>query len=395
MNLRILLLASGVTTVGDFASLSGITFLFYRDSSVLNLAYLQSFSSLFSVIFSPFLGRLSDRYQVKAVLVASNILLAATCFGMALFSLEVLMCLFLVKNLLLDVSRCATEKLLPLVVEVEKLAKFSAQLSMVRHVSTVGGLFVGTIVSVEFSYLVFGLDGLTFVAAFILLGFLSIPIVAKSNPILVCGTGLGVQRASSKVFVKYFFANQSNRSILFMFVACHVGWGMKDIVGINLITTHYGVDPSLYGLYCSVAVFAELLCAAIVSCSLGRVWNFNRKQVWWWVVMLAVFFAGNMFFNSPTLGFVLKFLEGCASVMVGLVGGYFLVLKAPHSIRGTVSGVVTSLSCLGLILGKVSSGLLIEHYPPQLVYLVVGMMIFLSTLILYIFMSRDRGAAYR
>lgn len=367
-----------LTTVGDHISFSGITYIFFERDNLLQLSLIQSLSSLSLIISMPFLGRLADRYPLKYLFILCNILLCAISLKMAFSTINYIMILFILKNVILEVSRCSQEKLLPLLVTSNELAKSSAQLSLLERLSTIIGIIIGPFIAHYYSTIVFLVDGLSFLICTALYSQLSLQANIPSTNLT------DIQRCSfidipglKSIFTKRIL-NNKNITIFIIFFICHFGWGMKDVLGIKLLEQHYAILPMYFGIYSSTAYLAELIFASISSCYLGKILFFSRKQVFIWAGLLALSFIANDLSNGQTYCFIVKFIEGCASVMTGLICGYFLVLKSPDSIRGTISGTVGSSASLGLIIGKMTSGILEKYIMAEYIYTIFGIVIIAS-----------------
>lgn len=389
------LLGYGLSTVGDWAALSGLSYLVYERASLAQLGLLQSVSVVMAVLVAPLLAGFVDRAPPTRIIVWANLGLFALSFGFLHFGFAAYLALLAAKSALYEASRLAQDRWFPMLMAASALGQAMGGLSLIRESAAAAGLALGVYLAAHYGVGVFLFDAASFAVFALVVAYLGRRLceartsdgrAALHPPGDVAATGI-FSLSGPRNAAEYLMAKPHLLPAVLVFALCHLLWGMKDVIGISVVESHFQQDASFFGAYSAVGQLAEVAVMALVVLGIVRL----REQVpfaAWMAFLLGVAFVLPALFESLSWAIATKFAEGAFSVMTGLLFGYILVLRAPAYVRASMSAVVGALTSLCLILGKTVAGFAAGRFSGIEIYAAFGCLVSIAVLGVWAFWVR-------
>jgi hypothetical protein len=396
------LLAQNVSELGTELDKAGLRILFIQAlgqaEGLKAIGLVESVPYLFAMFLAFPLGTLAGRMTLRRAALTVNFLLGVVTLGMFGFKFVPLAVSVQVLRRCGDsffgaVYNRAITTVAPggALANAQQLATLSGQatkqVSLLLGASLVGYIGVG----------IFGLNALTFLAAAMLFASLDRPANPAPAPVLdESETAIVLQEQVTPAFwsvvaqqieeiflemgvgLRYAFTHPSYLAALGLFTATQVNLAVK-LAGVALLN-RWGLPATNLGYYEAVAMLGEILVLVGVNLLRRRgVLLFTNSEgvvktnhVWVASVALSLTMIGTGLAPSGQIGFVVKALEGAATIICCMYAQSALTLLVPVNLIATLSGFIELWRALTVGSASLAIGIYAGQLGASNIYIAVG-----------------------
>lgn len=366
---RRLLAAFAISTFGDWLyNIVLLAWIYDRTGSSTWVAVASVARILPVILFSITAGDIADRFERRTVMIVSDIVRAATLFGLvlvAMFSGPPLLAVVLVfvTSALGTAFLPASDAMLPSLVEPDHLPSANAGITVVQYLSLAAGPAVGGLIALLGSpTIVFAANAISFVLSAVLISMLPSSRserVAVESPFERVGAGLREIRSSTRLLA--LVASLPLTSFL----------PGTTYVLLVLLSTR-ALDLEAEGatfLYAAIGVGA-----IIASWFVDRV---ARAAAPWAVLIVSNGVMGVAFAllgasEDLIVAYIFCAAIGAGTLVADVVSFTLLQKVVPQALLGRVFGVVNALLYLGMALGSLAAPFLERVVGLEAAFVIVG-----------------------
>lgn len=374
----------GAWTLMELAQWMGsaaVTYLMFASGGVARVAVVQAVPLLVVSVGAPFMGVLLDHLAAKRVIVAATCLFSAKSLGHLWLQWQWYAGLMVIDAVLMAALAQAYVRLLPVLIVGSQIDRVSGWASLGTSVARTLGLAAGP-------FLAFHLHTGVFVIVAAGLGLAGALLACVRGDALPAarlqGRGLGAVARGLVRGARHLWAGRERISILILFLLAHVLWGLDDALALPIAEHVLGIAPAWAGTYAAVGTLAEMAGALLIARGLLGSGARVVARVGGALVLLGATCWAVLYARSPEAGFVLKFLGGLASVVIGILCQNALVLRHPVELRARLLGLLTAMGGLVMVAGKAVAGYLSATLAVVTIYAGAGVLIMASVTVLLV-----------
>ncbi len=389
-DVRLLVTGATVNSIGDWLlELALPLFVFIETGSGIQTAFVYVLRLGVGFLFGPIGGRIADAVRLKPALVSTNLLQIAALGPLLVVTDERVWPIAVVvalQGLITSVNDPASFALLPRLVEGEQLvaanSAFSAGGSIARLVGAAAGgiaLELGGLTTVAF------LNAATFLVGAVTAWLLSDR--ANTRPATRDHNKIDT---SVRAAIKTVRAHAGLPAILWVQGIAHVIFGGFPVLFIVFLTEYLGSGGSEVGVVRASSAIGGLLGAAAVGALAARIAP-AHLMAGGYLLFCVVSFA---FINAPPFTtavwvyMVLYGATGFPGVASGVGTQSTAQLLSPPDILGRFGGLMSAVSNLGMGLGAVLAGVLLEVTTSRTLLNIEAGMFGICAMIAYLFIVR-------
>ncbi|MGH3913231.1 MAG: MFS transporter, partial [Pseudonocardiaceae bacterium] len=338
-------------------------------------------------LLGPLTGTISDRFDLKRVMVGCELAQAGLLIVIALWlpSLPVLLALVALRAIAGQIFQPASRAAIPAVVPDRDLGSANAAIGLgTNGGEALGPLLAALLVPVLDIRGVLIVDAATFLASTALLTFL--PSLKQDRP---TGAARGTFLTDTKAGLSYIWTTPLVRTIclgFFAIVACN---GIDDVALVFLATDTLGGGPSAVGL---------LLAAVGIGLFLGyALLTRPHRPIAMGTLLLAGFAissAGNLLTGlawAVAAAFAVQTIRGLGIAAMDVAVNTLLQRTVPRKLLGRVFGTLYGAIGIAAALSYLLGGLLIDLTSARIAFLVGGTGGLLATLAVAVALRRSAG----
>ncbi|PFA69814.1 hypothetical protein CN378_03330 [Bacillus sp. AFS015802] len=331
-----------------------------------------------SALFGPLLGALSDRYNRKIMIVASDVLRAIFLIAV-LFTgnLYIIFTLIFLMGILKALYVPVRSAIIPELVSKENFPRIVVlQGTTQRIINIAGPALAAAIIGFTNPTFALKLDIITYLAAAILSYFVYIPIhkVSKNKGIV----------ADMKDGFLYLFSQSLIRKLNFYWVILNFGFGGLTVL-LLLYLEEINMDNATYGLLMTVLTIGMLLGTMAAS----KVKDTQKEKMldllpfsFGVCYSFLLFDVGTLFLFVVVLILGLNF--GLFNVMASIIFG----LNIPNEIRGRVYANATAFTTLAFSASTIIAGAMKEYFTVSTIFFVIGIFVAFFSFAVMIFHNK-------
>jgi len=396
-NRDVALLVSGATVnnVGDWLlELALPLYVFTETGSGIQTAGVYVLRLGVAFLFSPLGGRLADTWRLKSTLIATN-LLQILALAPLLFVSEnrvwPIALVVVLQGLISSVNNPASFALLPRLVDGEQLVAANSAFSAAASISRLIGAAAGGI-ALELGGIgvVAVLDGATFLAGAAAAGLLSAKADARPHR-----TEVGDDDVSIKAAIKEVRARPAVAAVLWIQGISMMIYGGFPVLFIVFITEYLGSGESELGIIRASSALSGLLAAAVVGSMAARVAPAQLMAGGFllFAVVTALFVNAPSFTTAAWVYLVLYAATGFPNVAAGVGIQSTIQQLCPPNVLGRVGGLMSTVSSLGMGLGALVFGVLLEVTTARTLLNIESSMFLICAAVGYLFVVRAPATA--
>ncbi|MDQ3150636.1 MAG: MFS transporter [Actinomycetota bacterium] len=327
-------------------------------------------------LLGPLTGTISDRFNLKRVMVGCELVQAGLMVVIALWlpSLPLLLALVALRAIAGQIFQPASRAAVPAVVGDRDLESANAAIGIgTNGGEALGPLLAALLVPILDTRGVLLLDAGTFLASAALLTFL--PSLTRDSP---TGTGRGTFLDDTVAGLRYIWATPMIRAIGLGFFAIVAFNGIDDVALVFLATDTLGGGDSAVGLLLAAVGIGLFLGYALLARP--------HPQVAMGTLLLAGFAissAGNLLTGlawAVVAAFAVQTIRGLGIAAMDVAVNTLLQRSVPRDLLGRVFGSLYGAIGIAAALAYLLGGLLIDLTSPRIAFLVGGTGGLLATL---------------
>ena len=361
-NLRIAWSAVFVNDTGDWVLIVALpVFVFIETRSGSATAILFMLQAGIAALLGPVGGSLVDRWNLRRVLVWTNLAQAAALLPLIAVNSERVWPAYIVMGLqsaLSQLNNPANIALLPRLVESEELSSANAALSAAASLARLGGAALGgLLVSWRGLPPVIVFDGLSFL------------LVAAAVPFIRADTSAAQSSTQSvgriRAGLRSVASNPPLGTILSIQGLAQIAQGGFVVLFVVFLVESLGDDGSAVGLIRGTMAIGSLVGSVIVARMAKK---FSAESLFS-VGLMGMGVVSLLFWNAPLVTttiwvyivlFALSGLPGSA-----LTVGLFTTIqtRSPREVLGRVVGFLSTSEAIGVATGSIIAGLLVDYLP--------------------------------
>jgi DHA3 family macrolide efflux protein-like MFS transporter len=376
INRNFLFIWSGqfVSRVGDaFYSIALAWWVLRMTHSSAMLGIMLAAAALPEMIVGPIAGVFVDRWNRKAVIVASDMLRGTVFLSMALLSSLKLLTVWEVFVATITVSMLsaffssASMALIPKIVMTEDIPRANSLKKITSGIATIIGPLLGAIsVNLLGFSTVFGANGLTFWISSMLTMFLTLR--HENN----------VQKrvfTSLQESFKFIAQNQVVLRVLVIIAIVHVFFGGLE-VALPIISSHAGSGGLQYLAYLQMSLGVGMVGSALIL-NHAKPKHIKSRLLFLIVSMLGVCFiafgfVGRWGTHMRYAELVIIFMIGAVVTIASVLWQSILHLSTPSHLTGRIFSITSTLADTSLPLSMLIYGMLMRSILPEMLLMVSG-----------------------
>jgi MFS family permease len=310
-----------------------------------------------TILSNPFMGKLLDRYQPRAIMTVDNFgracIIGAIPLLYALGALHLTMvyALALLSGILSPATEIGCRIVIPRLVPDEELEKANSLSSISWDFATlVGPAMAGILVTVISAPAVLFLDA----GSFLLMGAvaISLPHIPRVLTVQEAVENRGSLLGFGTIFRMKALRFLTVLTLLFLFAQ-----GLAEVAVPVYSQKSLGTGASGYGLLMSAFSVGSLLSLSLIS----QFWSRNKRQVFSLAIILllsGLFLTPLVFLRMLPVAMLFMALGGFAAAPYYVVEQSLMQRLVPKNVQGQVIGARGALSVAGYPLGGVTGGVL-------------------------------------
>lgn len=360
--------------IAQGTGMSAVTYLVLQNAGLASVSLVQGAPLLVSIFGAPVLGAFADRFSARNVVVgamAGTMLVALAFFSW--FNVYWYTLMMLGNVFIMTTFETGYARLLPSVVGDEALDRASGIISITTNIGKILSYAAGPFLAHSLGTGIFGIVAVLLAGSAFLFARLPNTSDAVVNARDTDGHGQASMVAKLREGLAYLIT-RSELVVLFALLAImNLAWGIDQVIAMKVAEDYLAVPSQWAGSYLSISSFGGV-CGALLF-SRGKITSTGRnvRKVTIAVVSFGLVAAGLLVTASTGIGFVLKFLAGGLSTVIGLLTQAALVLRAAPQFRGRLQALIMSISGVMLLVGKSITGILSQHLSAHGIYTMMGL----------------------
>ncbi|MGH3776325.1 MAG: MFS transporter [Pseudonocardiaceae bacterium] len=374
---RLLWTARTVSFLGDALSLVALMLhVAETTGQALAVATLLLVGDFAPALLGPLTGTISDRFDLKRVMVGCELAQAGLLVVIALWlpSLPLLLALVALRAIAGQIFQPASRAAVPAVVGDRDLERANAAIGIgTNGGEALGPLLAALLVPILDTRGVLLVDAATFLASAALLTFL--PSLKRNSP---TGTGRGTFLDDTLAGLRYIWTTPMIRAIGLGFFAIVAFNGIDDVALVFLATDTLGGGDSAVGLLLAAVGIGLFLGYALLARP--------HRPIAMGALLLsgfAISSAGNLLTGlawAVAAAFVVQTIRGLGIAAMDVAANTLLQRSVPRDLLGRVFGSLYGAIGIAAALAYLLGGLLIDLTSPRTAFLVGGTGGLLATL---------------
>jgi CRP-like cAMP-binding protein len=372
-DLRLLLAGQAASQTGDWLySVSLLAFVYAKTDSPTWVAVAGIVRLLPYLIFGTLGGVVADRYERRAVMIASDLIRAATMVTLAVVALEgaVTVALLIVGISVVAATpyQPALSAMIPSLVPEDDLAAANSAMSVIENVAlALGPAIGGVLLLVGSPAASFALNGVTFLVSAVLL----LLVRARS-------------KASAESQEQPFFsrltagfsaiAHSADVAMLMAAIfAATILYGLESVLLVVVSEERLGTGSNGVGWLFAAMGVGGLLGAGLSS----RLAATPRPggPLALSMCLLGAAFVGLAFTTVPAIAYVLLTLDGAGAVLLDVLAITLLQRTVAQDVLARVFGIMMTLAVGGTLLGSLLAPVLLNLFGIRSALLITGAML--------------------
>lgn len=377
-NFSLLFWGQTVSEIGSYINYIGLTWLVLNATGeILKLSMLMVFLKLPSIIIGPLAGVWVDRWNKKAIIITSDIIRGVLSILLVFTgNINFIFLIVLTQGIFDAFFSPAIRSIVPRIVDKEELMTANSMTTSVNQLATlIGPAIGGVLVGLFGSYIVFIINGVSFLISAIFEMFIKIPKAEKVE---------GVKENTFKEDLiegfSYISKSKSIKFIIVFFAIASLPFGAVPVLNVAHINS-LGFSAEAYGLV--TAIFsAGLLTGALLIGSLDN----KMKEINMIVFGIGGFGISYILFavfKYLFLMVIFVFICGIFMSMVNIAYGVYLQKNVEASKLGRVFSIDIAIGNVILLASMLLTGFLADRVGAYLLMIGCGTIIIIQTLITF------------
>ncbi|SCY99997.1 MFS transporter [Alkaliphilus peptidifermentans] len=374
-NFSLLFWGQGVSEIGSFINYIGLTWLVLNATGeILKLSMLLIFLKLPSIIIGPLAGVWVDRWNKKMIIISSDIIRGILSILLVFTgNINIIYLIVLTQGIFDVFFSPAIRSLVPKLVNKEDLMTANSMTTSVNQLATlIGPAIGGVLVGLFGTYIVFIVNGISFLISALFEMFITIPKEEKSE----CIKSNSFKEDLVEGF-NYISKSKLISFIIIFFAIASLPFGAIPILNIAHIQS-LGFSPETYGFI--TAVFSlGLLSGALLIGALDN--KLNEVTM----IVLGIGGFGISYISFAMLNYLLLmiafvFICGIFLSMVNIAYGVYLQKNVEASKLGRVFSIDMAIGNIILLLSMVFTGLLADKVGAYILMIGCGILMLIQVL---------------
>ena len=356
-----------ISRLGDqFTIIALVWFVLQLTGSGIAIGLVVFCFQLPTIISSPLMGKLLDRYQPRTIMSIDNfgraciIATIPLLYMLGALHLSIVYALALFSGILSPATEVGCRIVIPKIVPDEELERANSLSSISWDFATlVGPALAGILVTVMSAPAVLLLDA----ASFLLMGAMTISLPKMQS--VLTGHKAGENRRSLLGFGTIFRMKALRfltvLTLLFLFAQ-----GLAEVAVPVYSQKTLGTGAVGYGLLMSAFGVGSLISLSLIS----QFWSRKKQQLFWLAIILilsGLFLAPLIFLRMLPMAMLFITLAGFAAAPYYVVEQSLMQRLVPKNVQGQVFGARGALSIAGYPLGGATGGVLMMGIAAPLV----------------------------
>jgi MFS family permease len=372
-DLRLLLAGQAASQTGDWLySVSLLAFVYAETRSPTWVAVAGIVRLLPYLIFGTLGGVVADRYERRAVMIASDLVRAATMFALALAaasgSVGIALAIVGVSVIAATPYQPALSAMIPSLVPEDDLAAANSGMSVIENVAlALGPALGGVLLMVGSAATAFALNGVTFLVSTLLLQ-------------LVRARSKGSQESQDEPFISRLtagfsaIAHSTDVAMLMAAIfAATILYGLESVLLVVVSEERLGTGSDGVGWLFAAMGVGGLLGAGLSS----RLAASPRPAgpLCLSMSLLGAAFVGLAFTFVPAVAYALLTLDGAGAVLLDVLAVTLLQRTVAQDVLARVFGIMMTLAVGGTLLGSLLAPVLLNLFGVRTALLITGGML--------------------
>jgi MFS family permease len=347
-----------ISRLGDqFTIIALVWFVLQLTGSALAIGLVVFCFQLPTIISSPLMGKLLDRYQPRTIMAVDNfgraciIASIPLLYMLGVLHLSIVYALALFSGILSPATEVGCRIVIPRLVPDEELEKANSLSSISWDFATlVGPALAGVLVTVISAPAVLLLDA----ASFLLMGSMAISLPQMHN---VLNVQSAVENRRSLLGFGTIFRMKALRFLTVLTLLFLFSQGLAEVAIPVYSQKTLGTGAVGYGLLMSAFGVGSLLSLSLIS----QFWSRKKRQLFSLAIILilsGLFLAPLVFLRMLPVAMLFMILAGFAAAPYYVVEQSLMQRLVPKNVQGQVFGARGALSIAGYPLGGVTGGML-------------------------------------
>jgi len=395
IRVNIYVLAGFLSSIGNRIYMFILPWLVYEiTGSSVWMGFLFLLQMLPSLLVSPIVGSIVDKYNRKVIIFVSNlILLLVMCILTILLLVDVLNILLLgIITVFLSIttsfSFISEESILPQIVKKDDLVKVNTLYQFLNTVALLSGPSLGgLIVSVYNSAVALFIGALTFIPVLVSVFFLNINyykgLKSKSSGLL----------KDTVVGIKYIVKTKILLLIVLLSFVMNIANGAVDAMFVFFARDNLNIGPFHLGLIFTMSSIAQIVCGLLAPLLAGKFKHFIILIVSSGISSIAIMFMSIV--KSWIFIGLFRGLQEGPTITGNILNKTLRQSIVPNNILGRVNAVNGSLSVVSYPLSGFLAGIVTEVWSIRLVFQSVAILLFMASLISFmVYKKHGKGLNY-